>query len=158
MRKQLLYLYLCAVLFLLACGNDQPPVNVAPDAADFEHPKTPEAVVEQYQFYLDNNNFDMAKRLSTPAAKEFLNYLAERIADLPMDSTIMETKFLRIVCREDSNQATCIGIIEEDGEQWELPFNLEKIEGKWYVDTQEEEGELDYDTELLEEFSNDPSQ
>jgi len=151
MRKQLLYFY--AVLFLLACGNEQPPVNVSPDAADFEHPETPEAVVEQYQFYVDNNNFEMAKQLSTPAEQEMLDYLAEMVAGQPVDSTVMQTEFQRIVCQEEGERASCIGIIEEAGEQLEMLFDLVKIEDKWFVDTRDEEGELQYDSSVEDEFS-----
>jgi len=156
MRKQLVYL--CAGLFLLACGNDQPPVNVAPDAADFEHPETPEAVVEQYQFYLDNNNFEMAKQLSTPAEQEMLDYLAEMVAGQPVDSTVMQTEFQRIVCQEKEGLANCIAVIEEEGEQLEMLFDLVKIDGKWFVDTRDEEGELQYDTSVEDGFSTSDNQ
>jgi len=151
--KQTLVLFLLTIV-LWACQNEKPPVNVAPDETSFEHPATPEAVVEQYQFYVDNNQFESAKRLSTPAEQEMLDYLAEMVAGQPRDSTIINTNFLRIVCQESGNRANCIGVIEEEGEQLEMLFNVVKIDDKWFVDTRDDEGQIQYDTSVEENFSN----
>lgn len=152
---KILYLFFFLLLLLGGCQNEEQVAGEAFGEQDtFEHPDTPEEVVRQYQYYVDNNKFAYAKRLSTPAEQEMLDYLSDMVSGQPTDSTILHTEFISIVCKKAEATADCIGVIQEDGEKTELMFKVVKIDGKWLVDTNEDDGELQYDS-IEEDFSSD---
>lgn len=151
--------YISSLLLIVlswSCQHKDQTAGETLEEDTFVHPDTPEEVVRQYQYYLDNDKYTYAKRLSTPAGQEILNYLEKRLSDQPADSTIINTEFLSIVCRKTGEEANCIGVIEEEGEKFELVFKVIKIDGKWLVDANEDDYELEYDSTIEDDFSSDP--
>ena len=108
-------------------------------ARDENLPNTPETVVRAYQEYLDKNNFKAAKKLSTKAERERLDMIAHMIEDEPSDSTIMNTVFLKLDCKENGSNASCAYTIEEFGERFSDSFLLVNKRGQWLIDIIEEE-------------------
>ncbi len=145
MTKRYLLLILVAA-FVWSCQSDE---NL---------PNTPETVVRAYQSYLDKNNFKAAKKLSTKAERDRLKMIAHMLEDEPIDSTIMNTNFLKLDCKEAGDKATCYYTIEEFDELFSDSFLLVKKRGQWLVDIIEEEFTIESDTlfedvihQLLEE-------
>ena len=99
---------------------------------------------------MDKNNFRAAKKLSTKAERERLNMIKHMIEDEPMDSTIMNTNFLKLDCKEGGEKAICYYTIEEFDELFSDSFLLVNQRGQWLIDVIEEEFTIESDT-LFEE-------
>ena len=137
------YLFLCSILFICCFACQQIIKPRIP----------PERVIKKYQEFIDKNNFDGAKILSTNAGKSFINDLADAIpADL-MDSTVIHTQFLNIDCTIEENIAHCLCELEDEYETYEALYTLVNIKGRWLVDAPEEEENLDF--EEIEEIVED---
>ncbi|MFK7935683.1 MAG: hypothetical protein AB8G22_19370 [Saprospiraceae bacterium] len=124
-------LLVLAIFFLLSCQTDsteQRPENVLEKLA-----QTPEGIVRQYQSYLDKNEFDKAKRVSTAAEQERLEMIKGIITGELLESSTMTTAFIDLNCKEDGNKAFCIGKYAEDGENFQDTFYLEKVDNQWLV-------------------------
>lgn len=112
-------------------------------------PNTPETVVRAYQKYLDKNNFRAAKKLSTKAERDRLDMIQHMIEDEPSDSTITDTNFLTMTCKERGKNAVCYYTIE--GFDFDDSIQLVNQRGQWLVDVTEEEFTIESDT-LFEEI------
>lgn len=135
------FILLTFTFLCLACGSDPKVDEQTKEKPTIEEPlpTTPEAVVRLYQKYLDDNKFELAKRLSTPKEQERLNMLSEIISGDLLDSTLLKTVFLKLNCQEEGTTAICTGVYKEDDEEYEDEFKLTKINGQWLVDVTEEE-------------------
>lgn len=142
MSRILVFGILLAILG--ACRNQ--PAPETPNAGPL--PNTPEAVVRQYQAFLDSNLFDQARLLSTPRAADFLEMLAQMISDEPMDSSVVHTSFLKIDCTERGDTAVCICLAQDEFEEYETEFRLLRMAGQWLVDLPEE-GEIEGAEEMM---------
>lgn len=126
------HLLLLIAVFLWACESD---------------PETsPDEVVRMYQAYVDQNKFDQAAMLSTPAEQKRLEELEQMIA-ADIDSTILETVFERIDCQIQSATAKCTCLLKDQYESYTALFSLVKSDGNWLIDVPEEE-EIEYDEDL----------
>lgn len=114
-------------------------------------PNTPETVVKAYQDYLDKNNFELAKRLSTTTEQERLDAIAQIIAGEPTDSTVFNTIFLEISCTVEADEAKCACLLEDFEEKYRDTFQLVKEKGQWLVDAQEEDFYIESDV-LFDDF------
>lgn len=126
--KQFLWIFFAGIL-LIACQKES------------KLPVAPEAVVKKFQKYIDNNQFEEAKLLSTPRGKERLDDLAEIIRYELEDSTIFSTTFLSVNCSITADTAICICNVKDkyEEEAYETEYKLVKINGQWLVDVPEEE-------------------
>lgn len=136
------YLYLIALLtlgFFCACGSE-PAANESTVEEILEPiPETPEGVVRLYQKYLDSNQFDKAKRVSTEREQERLDMLKTLLAGDLFDSTLVNTVFIKLDCQQIQNKAWCVGVYEEDGEEYQDTFKLIKGKEHWLMDISDEE-------------------
>lgn len=102
-------------------------------------PAGPEEVLRQYQAFIDKNDFQKAKRLSTlEEGKRLDDLMAMMESQLP-DSTIFTTTFLQINCTENADTSRCLCLVEDEFERYEAEYKLVKVAGKWLVDLPEEE-------------------
>jgi len=114
-------LFLSFICLFCACNSDQPPIK------EEQLPNTPESVVRAWQGYVDVNQFDKAKRLSTKETKSFL-------ATLTGEEEIISTQFVSIRCKNSSpNDAICNCILKEGDEEYTDQFLLKKENGQWLV-------------------------
>mgnify|MGYP005666462093 CR=1 FL=1 len=100
--------------------------------------RSPEEVVRQYQAFLDKNEFDKAKKISTPEGKEILEGLKVFFSGPAGDSTMVHTDFLSIACEEMGTTARCTCQLKDEYETYESVFKLQKMDGRWLVDTNDE--------------------
>jgi len=122
--------------FMVSCQSDPTEQRTA-EALD-ELAQTPEGIVRQYQSYLDKNEFDKAKRVSTAAEQERLELLKGIITGELLESSTMTTTFIDLDCNEVGNKAFCVGKYAEDGETFQDTFYLEKVDNQWLVTITEE--------------------
>jgi len=114
------------ILTIFSCQND-PPL-----------PKEPAAVVEQWQEWINKNNFAQAKRLSTENAREWIDWINEVLKEgnITEETT---SDFRNIDCKVDNNNATCFCQIEELGEIFADTFFLIKEKEQWLINIPEQE-------------------
>lgn len=116
---------------------------------------TPEEVVRQWQAYIDSNNFEEAKKLSTQATADLLDLLAGMIPPEMMEEQMGKTEVLEVSCEIEGEKATCSCRINYDGQEETDDFFLVMEEGQWKVDLPDNpmtDGEFDFDDLDLEEM------
>jgi len=117
---------------LLACQSDPPADDAGLMDAELG---SPEAVVRRYQHYVDNNQFEAAKALSTAAEQQRLQDMAFVIQNMEdPDSSILQTRFLSIDCQEPSDStAVCACRLQDQYETYSTQFELLRRDGQWLV-------------------------
>ncbi|HMQ47040.1 MAG TPA: hypothetical protein PKA00_06325 [Saprospiraceae bacterium] len=126
MRNYLLLATACLIC-LNACKNES------------KKDQTPEEVLQEYQGYIDRNEFDAAKQLSTPAGQNWLSELAEIISMEQPDSTILNTEFLTMNCTGEGDTLICACQMRDQYEQYPAEYILVRINERWLVDAPREE-------------------
>ncbi|MCB0569973.1 MAG: hypothetical protein KDC66_09435 [Phaeodactylibacter sp.] len=124
--------YLIFFLFILsvalaACKNEP------------ARPETPEDVLKQYQAHIDDNDFEAASKLSTPAGQKWLNELAKIIASEQADSTVLNTRFLSLHCEGEGDTLLCNCVLQDQYEKYPAEYRLIRIKGAWLVDAPQDE-------------------
>lgn len=123
-------------LFFIGCQNDSTQGKTT-EALD-KLATTPEGIVRQYQAYIDKNEFDKAKRVSTPSEQDRLELLKAIITGDLLEGATMTTTFTALDCQETGNKALCVGTYVEDEEAFQDTFFLEKMNNQWLVTITEE--------------------
>ena len=110
---------------------------------------SPEEVVRTWQDHMDKNDFEAAKKLSTPETRVMLDsieaFLTKDQEPIPIDTT----EFITLNCQEKGSNAICKYTVKLKEELIELgggrgilrleeeilgdSFLLKKINGKWLV-------------------------
>ena len=100
---------------------------------------TPEEVVRLYQSFMDRNQFDEVKQLSTEAEQASLEEVRRIVMEENQDSTRMNSVFLALSCTIRQEKASCGCRIKDEYETYNTTFNLVRKENRWLVDVPEEE-------------------
>lgn len=118
---------------------------------NFVHPRTPTEVLKLYQNYIDKNNFDLAKLLSTEKEKARLDEMRAIISQDPLgaDSALMNSIFLHVECVERTDSAFCTCEIQDEDVIYPVEFILIWVDSLWYIDAPVES--LMIDDEIIEE-------
>lgn len=129
-----------------------------------ESSEAPEEVIRLWQSYMDRNDFEAAKKLSTPQGQRVITNIEELLSfddePIPIDTT----EFIAMQCVEMGNEAICRYTERMKGEYFQRgdelikieeeiisdSFLLKKISGKWLVDLPEDRSP---DDELKEMFN-----
>lgn len=95
----------------------------------------PESTVRSWQYLMDNNDFDQAKRLADEKTNEFLSEIQQYMKTTPEDTLTSNSKFISLKCSENRNKATCYAKIEDINFQeiYNDTFFLIKQENKWLI-------------------------
>ena len=125
--------------FFYNCSENRPTTEQGTEEMEEPIPDSPEGVVRLYQKYLDANQFDKARRISTNREQERLDMLKALLAGELFDSTLVNTVFLKLECQEQGKKAWCVGVYREEGEEYQDTFRLVKGEKSWLVDISDEE-------------------
>jgi len=114
----------------------------------------PEKVVRSYQEYIDNNQFEQAKSLSTREEQQRLDELADLLAGELQDSTILNSKFLELECEVKGDMARCYCLIRDQYETYETIYTLVRRRSRWLIAAPEEEFPVEDPAveEMLEEL------
>ena len=109
---------------------------------------TPELVIRQYQTHYDKNEFKAAAAFCTPAMQQQLVVLEEML-DGDLDSTLLETEFLKLDCAVRNDSAFCLALLKDQYETYPASFLLLQSKRGWLVDLPVEES-IDYNEEVLD--------
>ena len=138
--KKLNPLAIAFALLITSCKEDP-----------YRTPIPPDQVVRKYQEFIDQNNFNGAKALSTKAGKSLIDEIAGTIDEEIMDDIVLETEFHSIRCQVIKKAAACYCDLEDQYERYEALFNLIQIKGRWLIDIPEEAPELEIE-EIVDEI------
>lgn len=119
MRFLLLLTVLCC---LSACKPDAPQQQSAEDT------------LRTYQSHVDNNRYQEAMALSTPAEQKRLAAEA-RLMQIEPDSSLLNTTFLSITCTENQDTAYCACQLKDEYGTYKALYRLLKNKQTWLVDT-----------------------
>lgn len=111
---------------------------------------SPENFIQQYQQWLDINNFEKAKEYATDLEKIRLNDLKKFVFKTreTLDSSLLKTSFLAINCLPKGEHTICVCKMKDQFEIYDNTFYLKKSSGKWLMDAPPEEAQIYHDEEL----------
>jgi hypothetical protein len=109
-----------------------------------ELPNTPADVLKAYQAFYDENDFEQAGLLATPAEQKRLQDLAKMLAMESADSTVLKTAFLSMNCRVKADSAFCKCRLKDQYETYEEEYVLLRIKKQWLVDAPRAKKEPDF--------------
>jgi len=125
--------FLLLVLGLYACVDDPPA--------------SPDEVIRLYQAYVDQNRFEQAALLSTPAEAQRLQELAKMIA-ADADDSVLYTSFEQINCQAAGvDTIECACHLTDQYETYNALFTLVRLAGGWRVDLPQPE-DVEYQTDI----------
>jgi hypothetical protein len=134
MRNLLTVIVLSTGTFILTCCNreDRSPNHVGTESArPVVLPNTPELVVKAYEKSVANNDFGLARRLSTGESLKYVNTLDSLYRMDPGGA--IKNNILEIKCREKNEKADCDCVIEEADGKSAVKHLLIKQSGQWLV-------------------------
>lgn len=106
------------------------------------NPTTPAEVFQNWQIYMDHNQFDQASQWSTPETQEWISFMQAMIEAADAADDKVESRLQGIQCQEKGDTAICL-FAEEAGDALRLDsIRLIKQGGMWKVDlwTEDERG------------------
>jgi hypothetical protein len=130
------YIIFVAALAVVACKKGDKPQTVqntiTEQAAPIELPKTPEAVVRTWEAQIEQNQFALAKLISTGKTLETVVSLdsTNNIQNIPPSST----KILTIACAEKGEKATCDCLLEDAEGKIQCKYFLLRQNGQWFLE------------------------
>jgi len=95
-------------------------------------PNEPEAVVQQWQEWINKNNFEQAERLSTANTREWIAWIKE-VLDEENSNTITHSEFIDLNCQMAENEGYCACLLKEEGERYLDTFYLAKEKNQWLI-------------------------
>lgn len=135
------YIFFAVALAIVACkkgDKTQTTQNaIAAPAAPIELPKTPEAVVRTWEAQIEQNQFALAKLISTGKTLETVVSLdsTNNIQNIPPSNT----KILSIACTEKGEKATCDCMLEDSEGKIQCKYFLLRQNGQWMLQDAESE-------------------
>jgi len=134
------WIFLIALLVFSACQNS---TTSEKEEKKQPTPNTPESVARQWQQYIDYNNFDAAKKLSTNNGIIWIDGIKSILLNVEEgEEAITPTEFTVMTCKEDKDKATCNYVYREEEEIIIDSFFLVRQNGQWLVDIPEEENTM----------------
>jgi hypothetical protein len=134
MRNFLTVIVLSTGTFILTSCNreDRAPNHITSESARLVVlPNTPELVVKAYEKSVANNDFGLARRLSTGKSLEYVNTLDSLYRIDPEGAR--KNNILEIKCHEKNEKADCDCVIEEADGKSAFKHLLIKQSGQWLV-------------------------
>jgi hypothetical protein len=123
------------VLTTFACNNNNkltPNQSISvSEPAKIELPNTPELVVRMWETQIAQNQFGLAKQISTGKTLETVVSLDSSNAMEPSAAYI--PTFEQFACKEEGDKATCDCIIDDNIGQLKCTYFLVKSKGQWLL-------------------------
>lgn len=111
---------------------------------------SPENFIQQYQQWLDKNDFEKAEEYATELEKVRLNNVKNFVfkTQETLDSSLLKTSFLAINCLPKGQHTICVCKMKDQFEVYDNTFYLKKSSAKWLMDAPPEEAQIYQDEEL----------
>lgn len=134
MKSSLLAIVILSFI-LLSCEKEIELKQNEDSKSSLLNQDKPESTVRSWQYLMDNNDFDQAKRLADEKTNEFLSEIQQYMKTTPEDTLTSNSKFISLKCSENRNKATCYAKIEDINFQeiYNDTFFLIKQENKWLI-------------------------
>lgn len=135
------YIIVIAALAVVACkkgDKTQTSQNTATEqTAPIELPKTPEAVVRTWEAQVGQNQFALAKLISTGKTLATVISLdsTHNIQSIPSNTT----NILSIDCAEKGEKATCNCLLQDEIGKIQCKYFLLRQNGQWFLQDAESE-------------------
>jgi hypothetical protein len=128
------YILIVAILAVVACKRGektQTSPNTISETAPIELPKTPEAVVRTWETQVEQNQFALAKLISTGKTLETVVSLdsTNNMQQIPPSNT----KIVSIACEEKGDNATCDCMLEDSEGKIKCKYFLLRQNGQWFL-------------------------
>jgi hypothetical protein len=128
------YILLITILAFFACKRGettQTTEHTTTQVAPIELPKTPEAVVSTWETQVEQNQFALAKLISTGKALETVISLdsTNNMQEIPPSGN----KILTIACDEKGDKATCDCLLEDQVGKIQCKYFLMRQNGQWFL-------------------------
>ncbi len=106
----------------------------APDTGPQANPRE---LLRTYQQHIDQNRYEQARALSTPAEQARISEMEALLAGEPADSSLLRTEILAMDCLEAPDTALCRCLLRDQYARQPYPqyFRMLKRREKWYMDT-----------------------
>lgn len=121
-------------IFLSSCSDESTAIGA------LDSGRTQESIIKKYQHLVDQNQFEEAKALTTPAEQARLDKLAAVMVSESLGETILTTNFLQINCDIEGKATYCQCLVQDDYERYEMVFKLVWTGGQWLIDAPESDG------------------
>jgi hypothetical protein len=128
------YILIVALLATTACKRGektQTSTNTISETAPIELPKTPEAVVRTWETQVEQNQFALAKLISTGKTLELVVGLDSTNNMQKIEPT--GNKIVSIACEEKGDKATCDCLLEDSEGKIQCKYFLLRQNGQWFL-------------------------
>ena len=146
-----LTLYIYSLGFLVFCAVVSCKKNERiEDNQELATMGSPEDFIQQYQQWLDVNDFEKADEYATEEEKLRLMDLKKFVfkSKETLDSSLLKTSFLAINCLPKGDHTICVCKMKDQFEVYDNTFYLKKSASKWLMDAPPEEAQIYQDEEL----------
>ncbi len=146
-----LFLFLVSVA---ACKCNEKKAPAVPAKPVFDLPNTPETVAQKWQDALNDDQFDLARALSTDRTKSWVTELDSLMHDPQMmDASLPKTVLEDLKCRfrSDSFAVCSFFTTDDDKTRWADSLFVLKIRGQWLVELPEDETAPDFSAPIDED-------
>jgi hypothetical protein len=122
-----------AGVVLQACAPEKPDPQSAP-----------RELLQHYLEMVDENRYERARELSTPAERARLREVETLLAGEPADSSLLNTEILDMNCITGRDTAICRCLLQDQyAEAYVQYFRMLKLRQAWYMDAPLSEWEIE---------------
>lgn len=117
-------------LFIGACNNNKSAKNTE-QTSNLKLPQTPEAAIKIWEESLNNNEFDIPRKISKGEVLELVNSVAKSNAEEKI--AISQLKILNIECQKSGDFAHCTCNLINDKVKQSFKYSLVNENNQWYL-------------------------
>ncbi len=128
--KYFTLILLSSFIFFSECKNNKSNESDAKNAA-IKLPKTPEAAIKVWEESVNNNEFDIPRRISKGEVLELVNSVAKSNAEEKIP--VSQLKILDIECQKNGEFAHCTCNLINDKVKQSFKYSLINENNQWYL-------------------------
>ena len=146
--KYFTLILLGSFIFFFGCKNNKSTPTDAQNIA-LKLPKTPEAAIKVWEESVNNNEFDIPRRISKGEVLELVNSVAKSNAEERIP--VSQLKILNIECQKSGEFAHCTCNLINDKVKQSFKYSLINENNQWYLTSVDD---YDNSTAARKSFSN----
>jgi len=116
--------------FIGACNNNKSPQSTE-QASNLKLPKSPEAAIKVWEESLNNNEFEIPRKISKGEVLELVNSVAKSNAEEKI--AVSQLKILNIECQKSGDFAHCTCNLINDKVKQSFKYSLVNENNQWYL-------------------------
>lgn len=123
-------LLLFGFLLISAC-NDKKSAQTTEQTSNLKLPKTPEAAIKVWEESVNNNEFEIPRKISKGEVLELVNSVAKSNAEEKI--AVSQLKILNIECQKSGDFAHCTCNLINDKVKQSFKYSLVNENNQWYL-------------------------